>query len=54
MIEPDQTIVILTIQILNDNILEENESFTVQLEAGEHVRILDDVATIQIVDDDGK
>ena len=52
--EPNQTMVTLTTQILNDDIVEEIESFTVQLKAGKNLRIEEGLATIQIVDDDGK
>ena len=53
VIEPNQTRVVLTVPILNDGILERNESFTVQLVAGENIIIEEDYVTVWIVDDDG-
>ena len=53
VIEPSQTKITLTIPILNDDILEGNESFSVQLVAEENVIVEEDHATVWIVDDDG-
>ena len=53
VIEPSQTEITLTVPILNDDILEGNESFSVQLVAGENVIVEEDHATVWIVDDDG-
>lgn len=52
-IEPNQTRITLTVPILNDKILERNESFHVQLVAGEGVIVKEDRVTVWIVDDDG-
>ena len=52
--QPNQTLATLTIQIVDDDLLEKNESFTVQLQAEEKVRIKNGLATILIVDDDSK
>ena len=53
VIEPNQTRITLTIPILNDEILEGNESFSVQLVAGERAIVEEGRATVWIVDDDG-
>lgn len=53
VIEPSQTNITLSIPILNDETLERNESFSVQLVAGESVVIEENHATVWIVDDDG-
>lgn len=53
VIEPNQTDITLTVPILNDEVLEGNESFVVQLVAGGGVIIEEDHATVWIVDDDG-
>ena len=53
VIEPSQTKLTLTVTILNDDVLEGNESFSVQLVAGENVIVEEDRATVWIVDDDG-
>ena len=54
VIQPNQTMVTFTIQVVNDVLLEGNESFTVQLQAQENVRIREGLATVLIVDDDSK
>lgn len=53
VIEPKQTNITLTVPILNDGILEGNESFSVELVAGGNVRVDVDHVTVWIVDDDG-
>ena len=53
VIEPNQTRITLTVPILNDEILEGNESFSVQLVAEERTIVDEGHATVWIVDDDG-
>lgn len=53
VIEPEQTNITATVPILNDGLLEGNESFSVELIAGGNVIVDEDHATVWIIDDDG-
>lgn len=53
VIEPEQTNITATVPILNDGLLEGNESFSVELIAGGNAIVDEDHATVWIIDDDG-
>ena len=53
VIEPEQMNITVTVPILNDGLLEGNESFSVELVTGRNVIVNEGHATVWIIDDDG-
>ena len=52
---PEQLSATVRVPIVNDNIIENTEMFTaILMTAEENVEIIDNTATVTIIDDDGK
>ena len=52
---PEQLSATVQVPIVNDNIIENTEMFTaILMTAEENVEIIDNTATVTIIDDDGK